>query len=106
MAIKSPTTRTYRVINPQQEQLSEVETTHLVMDFSNDVGYVRQVYKDSNDDIQDIRFLKISGAKYSNFVSNAITSKVQGLNDLDENAVGVEIEEITRIDFFSTLRDS
>jgi len=102
--IKSPTTKTTIENPPVVVPLDEIETTHLVMNFSTSTGFVRQVYRKTGGNVAAVRFLKITGNKYTNFVGNSIINKVQALNDLDENAVGLNIDEISRQDFLEQMR--
>ena len=88
-------------------QATNVETTHLIFNFTDKVGYIRQIFTDSNGDRLGVRFLQISGAKYTN-VESGILTKVQKVVDgieLDELLIdGLLITEIGRSEFLTGVR--
>ena len=105
MSIKAPTVEKGTIAVPTEVTLSEIETTHLIVDFVNNQGFLKQVYRDSNGNILRGRVLKVTGAKYDNFVSNTVIAKVQAVTDLDDTAPdGLDIVSVARSELIDSLQ--
>lgn len=106
MTIKTVSTKDFtRVVVPQIA--TEIETTHVLFNIRDSVGYIRQVYKDTDGNMIGVRFIKVSGAKYSS-VETSIITKIQKIADdieSDSNKIdGIQITEIDRAEYLDNSR--
>ena len=105
MSIESVSTRDFTL--PVIPTIAvKVETTHMVFNFMEGAGYLRQLFVDTDGNVISARFLQVLGVKYS-LVETAIKAKIQRVvDDIELDAAeidGVSIVQISRNDFFRQL---